>query len=443
MKEIKVHTSNSKFDKSMRIITLIVSFIVACVLIGQFNQTSEQIEIQEKGKSADRFRDGIGLLGSANDAITIGGIYLLDNLAHEHPDKYAAQVFEVFCGYLRTDTKKDWYNHIEKYRDSNIIDSLIISKYIFPNKYQTIIDKVFKDTTMFYFNFIGKNYKINLREACFVNADLSSANFSRANLEYSKMIWSKADSTKFESTNLRYAELKEMCLINTNFVYADLSGAKIQGAYMFQTHMQGSRLDATSMEGSFLFSVNLEGAHLVSTHLEGSFISSSIFDGACLSQVHFDGAIISGTSFKGTSSEVGAVDLFLLKDEESKYGNENKIYLNGTSEFAYSNLLLEYLGGHKLVFLKHNSGIPNVFSSNNQSQLHFGLLTKAEIDSIKTNLVRLSVNKENQDHIMWLINHHNDAKENMKELFFKGKTILTKEHANEIIKRVDKELGNY
>lgn len=443
MKKLEVHTSKSKFDIAMRVLTLIISSIVAYVLISQFNQTSKQIEIQEKGKSADRFRDGIELLGSPSDAITIGGIYLLDNLAHEHPDKYADQVFEVFCGYLRTDTKKNWYDHRQMYRDSNIIDSLILAKYIFPNKYQTLIDKVFKDSTMFYLNSIGKNYKIDLRGASFVNADLSKVNFEAANLESSKMCWSRLDYSNLESANLRFADLKESYLLKTILVCADMSGAKLQGADMFMTQMQGSRLDATSMEGSDLFSVNLEGAHLASTHLEGSKVDYSTFDGACLYRVHFDGAIISRSSFKGVSGNYGAVDISLMKDDDEKYGIENRLYLDGTSEFTDSKSSLEYDYGHKLVYIKNRSGKPSDILTKNQSQLYFGLLNEAEIDSIKTVLMRLSASKENQDHIMWLINLHNDAKENMKELFFKGKAILTKEHANEIIKRVDKELGNY
>ena len=443
MKEIRPHTDNNKFDKIMRVSTLIISFVVACVLISQFNQTNKQIGIQEKGKSADRFRDGIELLGTSSDAITLGGIYLLNNLAHEYPNEYAAQVFEIFCGYLRTDSKQNWFDHRQVYRDSNIIDSLILSQYIFPNKYQTIIDKVFKDSTMFYRNSIGKNYKVDLRGACFINADLSKVNFEGANLESSKMCWSKLDSSNFESANLRFADLKESSFIKTILVRAKLHGAKLQGAYMFMTQMQGARLDVTSMEAVFLMSANLEGAHLVSTHLEGSFIRLTNFDGACLSKVHFDGAIISASSFKGTSSSHGIEEIFLFKDEDSRYGIENKIYLNGASEFSDSKLSLEYSGGHKLVYVKHRSGKPSVILQKNQSQLQFGLLNETEIDSINTKLVQLSVSKENQNDIMRRINNNNDAKENMKELFFRGKGFLTKEHANEIIKRVDKELGNY
>lgn len=443
MKKIEVHTSNTTFDITMRVLTLISGIIVAIVLISQFNQTNKQIEIQEKGKSADRFRDGIELLGSPNDAIVIGGIYLLDNLAHEYPDEYAVQVFEIFCGYLRTDSKLNWKEHRQIYSDSSIIDSLILSQYIFPNKYQTIIDKVFKDSTQFFLNSIGKNYKIDLRGACFVNADLSKVNFIGANLESSNMCWSSLDSSNLESANLRFAELIESNLSNAILVCADMSGAKLQGAYLSRTQMQGVRLDVTSMEGAFLMLANLEGAFLVSTHLEGSFISLSNFNGACLSGVHFDGAIISGSSFKGTSSEPGAVEMFLLEKERSKYGDENKLYLNGACEFADSKFLLEYLGGHKLVFIKHRSGKPSFIIPKNQTQLHFGLLNEADIDSVKTKLVRLSVSKKNQEYVMWLINHHNDAKENMKEMFIEGRGILTYEDAAMIINRVDKELGNY
>jgi len=136
MQKIELHTNSSKFDITIRVLTLIASIIVAFVLIFQFSQTNKQIGLQERGKSADRFRDGIELLDSDKDAIVIGGIYLLDNLAHEYPNEYASQVFDIFCGYLRTDTKLNWKNHLQHYNDSYIIDSLIIAKYEFPNKHE-------------------------------------------------------------------------------------------------------------------------------------------------------------------------------------------------------------------------------------------------------------------------------------------------------------------
>lgn len=57
MKKIEVHTNSSKFDITMRVLTLIAIIIVAFVLIFQFSQTNKQIGLQERGKSADRFRD--------------------------------------------------------------------------------------------------------------------------------------------------------------------------------------------------------------------------------------------------------------------------------------------------------------------------------------------------------------------------------------------------
>jgi uncharacterized protein YjbI with pentapeptide repeats len=446
MQKIELHTNSSKFDITIRVLTLIASIIVAFVLIFQFSQTNKQIGLQERGKSADRFRDGIELLDSDKDAIVIGGIYLLDNLAHEYPNEYASQVFDIFCGYLRTDTKLNWKNHLQHYNDSYIIDSLIIAKYEFPNKYQTVLDKVFKDSTQFYKNIIGENYNINLQGVCFVNASLSKGYFKGANFEASNMTWSNLESANFEGANLRFAILNETDLLNTEFVSADMTATKIQGARLFMTQMQGARLDFASMETASLMLASLEGASLVSTHLEGSHIRLSSFKGACLSKVHFEGAIISGSNFKGTSSETGAVEMFIVNDvsnELKELKSENKLYLNGASEFSNSMTYLKYSGGHKLTFLKERAGKPSHILPINNTTNHFGPLNEKDIDSIRTDLIKMSVRGQNQDHILWLINHHNDANEDMYEMFMKGRAILTNEDANKIIRKVNKDLGNY
>lgn len=445
MKKIKVYTNNSKFDIAIRILTLIFSIVVAFVLIFQFYQTNKQIGIQEKGKSADRFRDGIELLDSDKDAIVIGGIYLLDNLAHEYPNEYASQVFDIFCGYLRTDTKLNWKNHLQHYNDSSIIDSLIIAKYEFPNKYQTVLDKIFKDSTQFYKNIIGENYNINLQGVCLVNASLSKGYFKGANFGFSNMTWSNLEYANFEGANLRFAILNEANLLNTVLISTDMSAAKLQGARLFMTQMQGARLDFASMEASELMLASLEGASLVSTHLEGSFIRLSRFKGATLSKVHLEGAIISGSNFKGASSKTRAVEMFIVNDVSSELKelkSENKLYLNGASEFSNSMTSLKYSGGHKLVFLKERAGKPSRILPNNITTNHFGPLIEKDIDSIRTDLVNMSVNKQNLEHIIWLVNLNNDANEDMYEMFMKGRAILTNEDADNIIRRVNKDLGN-
>ena len=429
----------------MKVLTLIFSIVVAFVLIFQFYQTNKQIGIQERGKSADRFRDGIELLGSDKDAIVIGAIYLLDNLAHEYPYEYASQVFDIFCGYLRTDTKLNWKNHLQYYNDSSIIDSLIIASYEFPIKYQTVIDKIFRDSSQFYKATIGKSYNINLRGVCFINADLSNGNFEGANLEVSNMTWSNLDSATFESANLRFAILNESNLSNAIFVCADMSAAKLQGAYLALTQLQGARLDYASMEAASLLFARLEGAFLVSTHLEGSHIRLSDFNGSSLSKTHFEGSIISESSFKGASSEPGAVEMFLTNDvinELNEVKSKNRLYLNGASEFSSYKSYLEYSGGHKLIFLKERAGKPSYLLPIEHTTNHFGQLSEKDIDSIRTNLINICVNKKNQDYIIWLVNHNNDANVNMYELFMKGQGILSTKEADNIIRRVNKGLGN-
>jgi hypothetical protein len=123
----------------------------------QINLIGEQLEQQKLINSASQFRDGIDLLKSNNDALVVGGIILLDDLAHNFPDKYAKNIFEVFCGYLRVDTRENWDKYILNNKSKYNTDSLLLANYYFPNKYQTIINRVFRDTNSFYRKSMVKN----------------------------------------------------------------------------------------------------------------------------------------------------------------------------------------------------------------------------------------------------------------------------------------------
>jgi hypothetical protein len=176
------------------IINITIALIVALLIWGELQNTDRQIQLirgqlnqQKHINAANQFRDGIELLKSENDALVVGGITLLDDLARNYADKYAKNVFEVFCGYLRVDTKVNWDTYIFKNKSDSITDSLMLANYDFPNKYQTLLNKVFKDTNAFYRKSIGKDYNIDLKGVHLKKANLSRVDFKGADLENSHM----------------------------------------------------------------------------------------------------------------------------------------------------------------------------------------------------------------------------------------------------------------
>ena len=463
----------------INIIIAVIGAIVICLQLlishRQIKLIAEQLDQQRHINSANQFRDGIELLKSENDAVVVGSIILLDDLARNFPDNYAKSVFEVFCGFLRVDTKENWDKYILNNKSKYNTDSLLLANYYFPNKYQTLINRVFKDKNSFYRKSIGKDFLIDLNGVYLKNADLSKTDFKGADLENSSMQWSNLNDANLENAKLKFANLKEVTLFHAILVKSDLSGAQLQGSNFLCTNMQGSYLQGASLETSFFIETHLEGAFLATAHLEGAYLQDVHLEGANLWRTHLEGTILFDLYFQGATANFQMIEDSFLKAEDMSGGYSPIIFFQGGGEHAISHdVLMKYDAGHKLIILKTLVGKPSFIKKNKdgalyiggrtkneinairnrfekeqvdtnvlkKSSLHFGELTEKRINEIHDYLEKIQVDTADQNNIIFFIRDRNKLEHNIREQLIKGGGILTREKAHIIIKRVNKELGN-
>lgn len=474
---------DAKIKLSLRdLINIIIAVIGVILIYGELQNTDRQIKLigeqlnqQKNINSANQFRDGIDLLKSENDALVVGGIILLDDLARNFPKEYSKNVFEVFCGYLRVDTKGNWDKYILNNKSKYNTDSLLLANYYFPNKYQTLINKVFKDKNLFYRKSIGKDFLIDLNGVYLNKADLSKTDFKGADLENSSMQWSNLDSANLENAKLKFANLKEVTLIYAKLVMSDLSGAQLQGSNFLLTKMQGSHLNGASLETSFFIDTYLEGASLATAHLEGSYLQNVHLEGSNLWHTHLEGTILLNLNLQGATANFQYIEDPFLKSEDMSGGYSPIVFFQGGGEHAISNdVLMNYDAGHKLIILKTLVGKPSFIKKSKdgalhiggrteneinairkrfekehvdtneweKSSLHFGELTEKRINEIHDYLEKIQVDTTNQNKIIFFIRDRNKSAHNIRKELIKGGGILTRENAQIIINRVNKQLGN-
>ena len=90
--------------------TTILSFIVGIlgfVLTGGL--LYQQSRNSRKQMSAEQFKNAIDHLGSKEQAIVLGGVHALHNLAVNSQKDYSKQVFEVLCSFIREATADPVY----------------------------------------------------------------------------------------------------------------------------------------------------------------------------------------------------------------------------------------------------------------------------------------------------------------------------------------------
>ena len=99
--------------------------IVGLILFYQrLKKQEEQIDLQRKQRTDDRFTTAVELLGSSETSARTGAIYSLYHLAIEDK-KYRKEVAQILCSHIRSKTNEQDYQKEHKDRPSNEIQSTI------------------------------------------------------------------------------------------------------------------------------------------------------------------------------------------------------------------------------------------------------------------------------------------------------------------------------
>jgi len=201
-----------------------------------------QISNSRKQIAAEQFRNAIDHLGDEKQAIALGGVHALHNLAMTFPKEYSQQVFEVLCGFIREETTKDEYREKVSVKiEPSAKKQTAVSKPPIPvtslNIIRTIVDKIFryqKENKYVYIKYRAILIGAFLRRTTFFSANLKLANLRGADLQGAILY-----SVDLRGANLSGANLRE----------TDLCRAHLQGANLCGTHLQGEKLKDADFRG--------------------------------------------------------------------------------------------------------------------------------------------------------------------------------------------------
>ena len=327
----------------------------------QIKQQDSLLELQQKSNAADRFKNGVQLIGSDNDSVVIGGIFLLIEIARHDTKNFAKQVFEVLCAYLRTDTYKKW-----KSNEENNLNA--IEKYIFPNKYQIVIDLLFRDKNQFFKNNI-KDYQIKLNNCCFINADLRKAFLDGAIFKESVLI-----NSNFEEAQLYGSIFKNVNAIATDFCYANLRKSSVLNFKADYANFYG-----VNFEGAFFTGIKANGAYFAYSHLEGVQITNAKFCGVSFFNTYFEGAILNDIDFSLSEFHKARMQGVGFKNIDFRNASISNMPVKGGGEYDFNKNRL--LHDTSLENFKQRIGKSTIIEKQIKSTIIFGRLKKEQIDS--------------------------------------------------------------
>ena len=311
-----------------------------------------QARVAEARLDTERFSKAIEQLGHGEEAVRLGAIYALEQVAKDSPKEYHWPIMETLTAFARqrvpepvgaetaseveptqgddgpkgcetasADGEGKEAENIEAQKAEFMpIGADVSAAMAVLARRNAVHDPEgrFLDLSRAYLTGLSL---VNVEARNLANARLMSAHLEGANLRSVHLERARLNSARLEGANLRSAHLKRAQLRSAHLEgphlwSADLSLANLRSAHLEQAHLQGAHLEgarlwSAHLEGTDLRRAHLEGARLRGAHLEGTDLRRAHLDGTRLEGAHLDGADLRGADLK--SSKVTAVQLAKAK----------------------------------------------------------------------------------------------------------------------------------
>jgi hypothetical protein len=223
-----------------------------------------QTDADRQRRITESFSTAIEQLGSDKIEVRLGGIYTLERVSRESPNRYWP-VMETLTAFVREQAR---------WKDSGASETIAP----FYEEQET-------DTP---------------RPRQRLQTDIAAVLTVIARRREKERIREKEEGWQFD---LSGAVLPGARLQGAHLEHANLSGAHLEGAMLAGTYLAGANLQHVHLEGGGLREAHLEGADLIGAHLEGASLRAADLQGADLTMAHLEGANLRGADLREADLE--------------------------------------------------------------------------------------------------------------------------------------------
>jgi hypothetical protein len=212
----------------------------------------------EEKQVSEIFSKAIEHLGNENTIVCLGGIYSLQRLATNSPEKYYSVVLNTLSACARN-----------RMPANNTVSVTIISVVteLFHNDSICKQLKIYVSAQNIDKTKYEEEKQIDLSKIFLEDADLPRLNLSKINFSGAKLSRVNLEEARLTNTKLIDTELIDAKLKGAILTDADLTGAKLMNATLANAKLKGAILTDANLTGADLTSANLAGADLSGTDL--------------------------------------------------------------------------------------------------------------------------------------------------------------------------------
>lgn len=231
---------------------------------GQLEAAQAQVAVAQQSSLNDTYQRSAEMLGSGVLAVRLGGIYALQSLAGEYPDRYHVQVMRLLCAFVRNPTPTDdpWAGDGPRGFD---------------------IDRLREDVQAA-MNAIGRRSDpgLEIERQDGYHVDISGAILNFLRLENGNLCSANMEGTYLANAHVPYCQLIDANLVQANLTkanlrFAHLNGSNLSLARLREANMSSAELDGAICFGAVLTDAVLHGASLKETDLRDAEVSAVDF----------------------------------------------------------------------------------------------------------------------------------------------------------------------
>lgn len=224
------------------LLKVVLTVIVAIGGLYALRLNANRIKVMSKGNTDTRFNNAVSQLGSENEAVALGGVYALHEIARENEETYLEVVHDILCGYVRSESVARYRKfEKEKKQGEKLIPSIVIQAIIsllFPRK--NIKERLYDDFRSHLYNSILINYNFygtKINRANFNGAKIDDCFFTEAKMSDTLFIGTKLTDCNFKNAEICYSQFRGIKINNQcNFDKAILNNSNFHNTQIHDEH---------------------------------------------------------------------------------------------------------------------------------------------------------------------------------------------------------------
>jgi uncharacterized protein YjbI with pentapeptide repeats len=276
--------------------------------------TARTFEVTEQGHITERYTKAIEQLGGDKLAVRLGGIYALERLAQDSPQRDHPTVVEVLGSFVREGSQQ----HSPSPPTQGTTDEAAEK----PDATAPGIEAKPRPTTdvQAALSVLGRlPQRPNVSRGDLAGAQLAGAQLDGANLT----------GAQLGETNLSGAQLTKADLLGAQLTKADLLGAQLDGANLRAAILWSANLSYTPLVDANLSGAQLYVANLSNAQLDRADLSNARLDQADLSNAVLNGADLSNAYLVGANLSNAALSRANLTGAHPVEANLSGAQLDG------------------------------------------------------------------------------------------------------------------